>query len=121
MKLRIARHTDNLEKLKAFYADILGLVETGEFQDHDGYDGVFLSRPGQGWELEFTTSNKPAHHEFDQDDLLVFYFNKRELEQLETKIELRGISKVEPKNPYWKENGMMIEDPDGYGIIVAYA
>jgi catechol 2,3-dioxygenase-like lactoylglutathione lyase family enzyme len=40
MQLRIARHTDRLDAVVAFYRDGLGLEEVGGFRDHDGYDGV---------------------------------------------------------------------------------
>jgi hypothetical protein len=47
MKVRIARHTDRLDEVVAFYRDLIGLRQTGEFQGHDGYDGAFLEMPLQ--------------------------------------------------------------------------
>ena len=44
MKLRVARHTDDLEPIIKFYTDILGLEIIGEFKDHSNYDGVFLGK-----------------------------------------------------------------------------
>ena len=38
MQLRIARHTDRLDEVVAFYRDGIGLTEIGGFRDHDGYD-----------------------------------------------------------------------------------
>ena len=38
-QIRIARPTDRLEAVVAFYRDGLGLVELGGFDDHDGYTG----------------------------------------------------------------------------------
>ena len=46
MQLRIARHTERLVELVAFYRDGMGLKEVGGFRDHDGYSGVFLEVPG---------------------------------------------------------------------------
>ncbi len=46
MELRVARHTERLDEVVAFYRDGLGLPEIGGFRDHDGYDGVFLAVPG---------------------------------------------------------------------------
>src|SRR5438309_6354644 len=43
VKLRVARHTDRLEEVVAFYRDQIGLAEIGQFTGHDGYDGVFRS------------------------------------------------------------------------------
>jgi hypothetical protein len=43
VQLRIARHTERLDELVAFYRDGIGLTEVGSFREHDGYDGVFLA------------------------------------------------------------------------------
>jgi hypothetical protein len=52
--LRVARHTERLDDVVAFYRDRPGLTEVGGFSDHDGYDGVFLEVPGTGAHLELT-------------------------------------------------------------------
>jgi hypothetical protein len=49
MQLRVARHTERLDEVVAFYRDGIGLTEIGGFRDHDGYDGVFLAVP-EHWE-----------------------------------------------------------------------
>jgi len=54
MQLRVARHTERLGALVRFYRDGLGLSEVGRFEDHDGYQGVFLEVPGTGAHLELT-------------------------------------------------------------------
>ena len=48
MQLRVARHTERLAEVVAFYRDGIGLPEVGTFRDHDGYDGVFLAEEGTG-------------------------------------------------------------------------
>jgi catechol 2,3-dioxygenase-like lactoylglutathione lyase family enzyme len=58
MHLRVARHTERLEEVVAFYRDGLGLPEIGRFRGHDGYDGVFLEIPGSGAHLELTTGGR---------------------------------------------------------------
>src|SRR5215211_461209 len=65
MQLRVARHTERLDEVVAFYRDRVGLPEIGRFRDHDGYDGVFLGVPGTGAHLELTTGGThgtPAPH-----------------------------------------------------------
>lgn len=120
MKFRIARHTNDLKALSEFYCNVLFFEILGEFHDHDGYDGIFLGKQGMDWHLEFTQSNEPAKHSFDEDDLLVFYPNTIEEQQkLIANIKDLKIPTFQPKNPYWKNNGIMIEDPDGYNIVVA--
>ncbi len=117
MHFRYARHTNNLKQLKDFYVGILGFEQIGEFNDHDGYDGVFLTKKGTDWHLEFTESENEAQHQFDEDDLLVFYASSQEMSSLETRLKNHGIKPIKAANPYWDENGVMFLDPDGYRIV----
>ena len=57
-QIRIARPTDRLEEVVAFYRDGLGLEELGGFSDHDGYTGVMLGLPGPRAHLEFTSPRR---------------------------------------------------------------
>jgi len=119
MKLRVARHTGNLSALINFYVDVLGLNILGEFKDHDGYDGVFVGLPGADWHLEFTISTELPVHTPDDDDLLVFYpENVADYERLISRLMAADIKPVEPKNPYWKANGIIYTDPDGYRLVL---
>lgn len=120
MQLRVARHTNRLNELTAFYREIMGLESLGEFKDHSGYDGVFLGRKGLPWHLEFTQSGASANHTFDEDDLLVFYpESNAEHKDMLKRIEQNHIKIHTPQNPYWAENGILVKDPDGYGIIIS--
>ena len=120
MIFRFARHTNNLEQLKTFYTEILGLEVLGSFENHNNYDGVFIGKPNENWHLEFTQTTEIVNHTFDEDDILVFYPNtNQEYELILEKIIKENIQFIAPKNPYWKENGKMILDPDGYRIIVS--
>ncbi len=120
MKLRVARHTDDLESIIKFYRDILGLEIIGEFKNHNNYDGVFFGKEGLDWHLEFTTSNDSPDHESDKDDLLVFYVeSEKEYFKLKERFKDKGISPVVPKNQYWKENGSTYSDPDGFRVVIS--
>ncbi|MFT4660644.1 MAG: catechol 2,3-dioxygenase-like lactoylglutathione lyase family enzyme [Patiriisocius sp.] len=120
MIFRVARHTNNLNAIKDFYQKILGFELLGQFTNHSGYDGVFLGLKELGWHLEFTQSKDVAHPSFDEDDILVFYpENILTFNAVIENIETYAVSKLEPKNPYWKTKGMLIKDPDGYNIIVS--
>ena len=120
MEFRYARHTDSISKLIPFYVDILGLEILGEFKNHNQYNGIFFGKSHFHWHLEFTESDSLANHSFDEDDLLVFYPNSQsEYDRIMTQIEIHQIRKYRPKNPYWIENGTLIKDPDGFGIIIS--
>jgi uncharacterized glyoxalase superfamily protein PhnB len=120
MKLRVARHTTALDKVTAFYQELLGLQILGSFKDHSNYDGVFLGLPDESWHMEFTVSDEEPDHKPDEDDLLVFYVKTKEgYLQLLEKAKAMGIKEVRAKNPYWQENGTTLVDPDGYRIVIS--
>ena len=119
MTFRYARHTNDLARLTQFYVEVIGLDKLGEFNDHSGYNGVFLGFPGSDWHIEFTESSDEAKHTPDEDDLLVFYANnKREFDEIITRVEERQIPQKKSKNPYWAQHGIEITDPDGFGVII---
>ena len=116
MQLRLARHTERLDDVIAFYRDGIGLTEIGGFRDHDGYDGVFLGVPGTGAHIEFTAGGghgAPAPH---PESLLVLYLGDEEAVQA---IAARlGVDPVPAANPYWAEHALTFEDPDGFRVVL---
>lgn len=117
MKLRIARHTDRLDEVVAFYRDRVGLPEIGRFHDHDGYDGVFLEIPGTGAHLELTTGGDHAAPGPHPESLLVLYLDSpAELDALAQRI---ALPPVIPANPYWQKNARAYADPDGFQLLLA--
>lgn len=120
MRFRVARHTNNIDSIINFYRNILGLEILGEFKNHDNYDGVFLGFKNKDWHLEFTVSDEKPIHNFDDDDLLVFYCDSQdEFKILKDRFRENGIKKVEAKNPYWNLNGITYLDPDGFRIVIS--
>ncbi|MEI4832322.1 VOC family protein [Bacillus sp. FJAT-53711] len=120
VQFRIARPTDKLEEVIKFYEEGLGLKRIGEFHNHEDYDGVMFGLPGVEYHLEFTRHKNgspcPAP---TKDNLLVFYFpDKNEIEKIHHRLNTMGYDEVEPENPYWKEKGITIEDPDGWRIVL---
>ncbi len=116
MQLRVARHTERLGELVAFYRDGIGLTEIGGFRDHAGYDGVFLAVPGTGAHLELTAGGghgAPAPH---PESLLVLYLGDAgEVDRVAARL---GTDPVAPVNPYWAEHGATFEDPDGFRVVL---
>src|SRR3954453_9140133 len=96
--LRVARHTERLDAVVAFYRDGLGLIETGGFRDHDGYDGVFLEVPGTGAHLEFTAGGAQAAQAPHPEALLVLYLG--DAASVERIVGRLGAGAVVPANPY---------------------
>lgn len=120
MEFRNARHTNNLKQIEEFYTQIIGLELLFSFENHNNYSGIFLGKQGHDWHLEFTTSKDKAIHKFDIEDVMVFYpASNDEYMHIIKRIETNGIEKIKAKNPFWNENGIMIKDPDGFGIIVS--
>jgi hypothetical protein len=120
MQFRYARHTNQLGAITEFYTSVIGLRHLGGFKDHDGYDGVFLGPENENWHLEFTQSKDTAEHTFDEDDLLVFYLVSTIEKDAILKIVLqKGLQVLLPKNPYWRQNGTLIKDPDGFHVMLA--
>ena len=120
MTFRFARHTNNLEKIKFFYSQVLGFQIINQFENHNGYDGVFIGKLNENWHLEFTQSDSLANQTFDEDDILVFYpESKLEYDKIIKSITNHSIELISSKNPYWNKYGKMISDPDGFNIIIS--
>src|SRR3954452_4051155 len=116
MEMRVARHTELLDEIVAFYRDGLGLREIGGFRDHDGYDGVFLGLPGTSAHLEFTAgggARAPASH---PESLLVLYMgDDAAVAEVVARVGARPVAAV---NPYWTAHGVTLEDPDGFRVVL---
>jgi catechol 2,3-dioxygenase-like lactoylglutathione lyase family enzyme len=116
MKVRVARHTDDLEAVVAFYRDRVGLPEIGRFVGHDGYDGVFLDIPGTAAHLEFTTGGTHRAAQAHPENLLVLYLeDDASVVALAERI---GQAPVKPANPYWEARALTFVDPDGCHLIL---
>ena len=115
MQLRVARHTDRLEEVVAFYRDGLGLPEIGGFRDHDGYDGVFLDIPGSGAHLELTAAAGTALQPHPESLLVLYAGDADRVQAIAGRL---GADPVRPANPYWDEHGITFEDPDGFLVVL---
>jgi len=117
VRVRVARHTDNLEAVLAFYRDRVGLPEIGRFTDHDGYDGVFLDLPGTRTHLEFTTGGDHCAVAPHPENLLVLYLDDED--SVAEVAERIGEEPVKPANPYWARHAITFADPDGCHLVLA--
>jgi catechol 2,3-dioxygenase-like lactoylglutathione lyase family enzyme len=122
-QVRIARPTDRLAEVVRFYRDALGLEQIASFEGHAGYDGVMLALPGRRDHLEFTRheSGSPCPAP-TKDNLLVFYFeDDGAFRETATRLRRHGHEPVAPENPYWAEEGLTFEDPDGWRVVLMHA
>lgn len=120
LTLRVARPTDQLEVVAAFYRDGLALEELASFRDHAGFDGVILGFPGAPWHLELTHARGhtvgPAPN---PDHLLTFYFPEETARAAAiARLVSAGHRPVRSFNPYWDDRGVSFEDPDGYRVVL---
>ncbi|WP_153125476.1 VOC family protein [Peribacillus tepidiphilus] len=116
---RVARHSNDLERIREFYVGLLELKEIGSFKDHEDYNGVMLGHENHSWHLEFTTSPKPPNRVSDPDDLLVFYYEEETFYNRAVKRLMdAGIEVVKAENPYWDRVGKTFLDPDGNRIVL---
>jgi len=121
--MRVARPTDNLAVVAQMYATGLGLSVLGEFEDHDGFDGIILGHPRQPYHLEFTSQRGHRVGKAPtQDHLLVFYIPKQEdWETACAQMVSSGFRVVPSYNPYWEVRGRTFEDCDGYRVVLQHA
>ena len=120
MEFRYARHTQKIESLIYFYTSVLNFEILGKFENHDGYDGVFLGIKGENWHLEFTQNEEKPQSHFDEDDALVFYTKTQEsYDEILENLKKFEVPLLEPKNPYWRDKGVCFEDCDHYKIIIS--
>ncbi len=120
-QVRVARPTDRMAEVVAFYRDGLGLTELGGFEDHDGYDGVFLGIPGTSCHLELThhVDGSPGVVP-DPENLLVLYLGDADaVAAVAARLAALGHLAVEADNPYWARAGAVtVADPDGWLIVL---
>lgn len=123
LHLRIARPVSNLERSVVLYRNALGLEEIGRFEDHEGFDGVTLGKPGLDYHLELTyCRTHPIVPTPTPEDLLVFYLPEID-EWRETCLRMlaAGFIEVASFNPYWQYHGRTFEDHDRYRIVLQQA
>jgi catechol 2,3-dioxygenase-like lactoylglutathione lyase family enzyme len=116
VEVRVARHTEKLDEVVAFYRDRIGLEQIGGFRDHGGYDGVFLAVPGTSAHLELTAGGKHGAPQPHPETLLVLYLASADA--VTAVLERVGETPVAPANPYWADHGVTIEDPDGFRVVL---
>ncbi len=116
MQLRVARHTERLDEVAAFYRYGIGLTQIGGFRDHNGYDGVFLALPGTDAHLELTAGGEHSAPSPHLESLRVLYLgDDAAVQAVAARV---GVDPIRPANPYWAEHGVTFPDPDGFRVVL---
>ncbi len=121
-QVRVARSTSDLEQIRRFYRDGLGLTEIDAFDARDGgYEGVVLGLPSSTYHLEFTyrpDSRAPAQAP-GPDHQLVFYMQgPDERDRLAARMIDHGYEPVPAANPYWRTDGITFQDFEGWRVVL---
>jgi catechol 2,3-dioxygenase-like lactoylglutathione lyase family enzyme len=118
--LRVARPTDNVERISKMYADGLGFRVLTQFVNHDGFDGVVLGHPLAPYHLEFTAEQGQRGGPAPMiDHLLVFYVpDTNEWQACCGEMLSAGFRPVASHNPYWDLSGQTFEDLDGFRVVL---
>ncbi|WGS53155.1 VOC family protein [Paraburkholderia sp. D15] len=118
--LRVARPTNDLQRLADFYTRGLGFDVLAHFEDHAGFDGVIVGRRGFPWHLEFTHQHGvTVDRAPTTEHLLVLYLPEPdEWRAALDRLAAFGVTPCESENPYWDRQGETFEDPDGYRIVL---
>jgi catechol 2,3-dioxygenase-like lactoylglutathione lyase family enzyme len=121
--LRIARPVTDIDLSLAMYRKGLCLVEIGRFENHAGFDGVMLGKPGLGYHFEFTRCvMHPVSPAPTPEDLVVFYLPEPEAWRIHCALMLEaGFSETAPFNPYWLQRARTFQDHDGYRVVLEQA
>lgn len=118
--LRIARPVSDLSRAQSMYCHGLGLRVFGNFENHEGFDGVMLGLPGASYHFEFTQCRAhPVVPAPTVEDLTVFYVPVlSEWQGACADMLAAGFKQVASFNPYWDVRGRTFEDPDGYRVVL---
>lgn len=122
-KLRVARPTNDLAALRAFYVEGLGMSELYAFTQHDGFDGLMVGQPQAPYHLEFThQAGHLAPPAPTAEHLLILYYPEQaDWEAAVAQLRAGGYVPVPAHNPYWDRQGLTFEDPDGYRVVLQHA
>ena len=116
LQVRVARRTDRLEEIVAFYRDGLGLSQIAHFEGHAGYAGVMLDLPGTAAHLEFTATAHIAPPAPHVEALLVLYLGDQQT--VDRVLSRLAMTPVPSANPYWDRVGVTVVDPDGFRVVL---
>ena len=121
--VRVARPTADLDRIRSFYADVVGFPLLWSFADHDGFDGAIFGLPDERTQLELVrTPHDETPAPKNEDALVLYHGAGATVTELIDRLRRAGteVPDDDPTlNPYWPRQGALcFVDPDGYRLIV---
>jgi len=122
--MRTARPTGDVDRVREFYEQVVGLPVLWTFVDHDGFDGVIFGVPNETSQLELVKTPHFVEPTPSIEDALVLYCEAHAAVDMVQRLRSAGARELlgqDPTlNPYWERTGAVaFVDPDGYRLIVA--
>jgi catechol 2,3-dioxygenase-like lactoylglutathione lyase family enzyme len=145
--VRLVRPTRDLAAAERFYVQGLGLkvlfrhsapIAAADKQQGAGgaahrgelkYDMLMLGFPRAAWHIELVWEPSGAARPKEaprfpvptptEEDLLVLYLDGSVDAAVIENLAAAGGRRVKPLNPYWDRWGVMLEDPDGYRLVLS--
>lgn len=145
--VRLVRPTRDLAVAERFYVQGLGLkvlfrhsapTPAADKQQGAGgaahrgvleYNILMLGFPGAAWHIELVCKPSGAARPKEaprfpdptptEEDLLVLYLDGSVDAAVVENLVAAGGRRVKPLNPYWDRWGVMLEDPDGYRVVLS--
>lgn len=121
-KLRIARPTNDLDRISRMYSEGLNLKILGSFENHSGFDGIILGDGEVDYHFEFTHERgQEAPRANSPEQLIIFYTKDVEhTGQCSSSMIAAGFKIVKSHNPYWDQHGFTFEDFEGYRVVLCH-
>jgi catechol 2,3-dioxygenase-like lactoylglutathione lyase family enzyme len=120
VEFRMARPTDKLDEVLAFYCDQLGLPQLYRTHGHR-YEVAMVGLPGDRYHLEFSSRVDGSPGQAPSlENLLVFYFaSEEQMFEVARRLGDAGQEPVELDNPWWRQHrALTFEDPDGWRVVL---
>jgi catechol 2,3-dioxygenase-like lactoylglutathione lyase family enzyme len=115
MQLRVARHTERLDEVVAFYRDGIGLTEIGGFRDQMATTACSSRCPAAA--PTRADGRRPARCAGAASGVAARALPRRR-KAVRTVAARLGVDPTPPANPYWAEHGVTFQDPDGFRVVL---